>query len=156
MNDRIEQDLAREELTIASDSKRIAAYFLDETLIGLMAIVALWDRFAAAASSNDPIAQIVAIQSLFVSNFIWIALFHIAYHTIFVALYGATLGKMWQRIAVIEVASLSKPSFLVALTRSLTRVVSNLCLEFGFVWAFFNPLRQTWHDKISGAIVINV
>jgi uncharacterized RDD family membrane protein YckC len=147
--DRIERDLAREELKIASDAKRIKAYLIDETLIALVFIASTWERFLAAA--NDPIAQIEIV----VSHFFWVVLLYIAYHAIFVALYGATLGKIWQRIVLIEIDSLAKPSFLIALARSLLRVVGGFFMGFGFVWAFATPLRQTWHDKISRVIAVD-
>ncbi|MDR1450935.1 MAG: RDD family protein [Helicobacteraceae bacterium] len=145
----IERDLAREELTIASYQKRIKAYLLDESLIGLVVLAALWERLGAL--SDNPLALIETVNSYVV----WIALFHIIYHTIFVALYGATLGKMWQRIIVIEIGGFGKPSFVTALIRALTRVVSDLCMALGFLWAFADPLRQTWHDKFSRVIVID-
>ncbi|MDR2152980.1 MAG: RDD family protein [Helicobacteraceae bacterium] len=144
----IEQDLAREELTIASYSKRIKAYLLDEALIFATVFAALWEPINAA---DNALAQIAVINA----HLAWIALFHTIYHAVFVAMYGATLGKMWQRIVVIEIGGFGKPSFYVALIRALARVVSDLCMALGFAWAFVDPLRQTWHDKFSRVIVID-
>ncbi|MDR2638427.1 MAG: RDD family protein [Helicobacteraceae bacterium] len=147
--DGIERDLAREEITIASYAKRIKAYLLDEALIAAIVFAALWERLSAA--SGNALAQIEIINA----HIVWIALFHTIYHAIFVALYGATLGKMWQRIIVVEIDGFGKPSFVAALVRALTRVVSDICMALGFAWAFVNPLRQTWHDKIARVIVID-
>ena len=146
--DKIKRDLAREELTIASYPKRIKANLLDEALIGAIVFVALWEPLSAASSA---IEQIEIINSYFV----WIALLHIVYQTAFVWLYGATFGKMWQKIVVIEIGGFSKPPFHIALLRALMRVASDLCMALGFAWAFVDPLRQTWHDKLSRVIVID-
>ncbi|MGE4295730.1 MAG: RDD family protein [Campylobacterales bacterium] len=148
MSDRLERDLVREGLTLAEPAKRIKAFILDEVLLSLVIFVAFWDRFAAAQSTTE---SLEVLNSLVM----WVVLIKIAYHTIFIAYYGATLGKLWQRIFVITQDGFAKPPFLAALSRSSMRVVSEWLFYFGFLWAFVNPNRQTWQDKIARTLVVN-
>jgi uncharacterized RDD family membrane protein YckC len=43
-----------------------------------------------------------------------------------------------------------------ALVRALSSLLSLLPLGLGFLWVLFDPQRQTWHDKISGSVVVTV
>jgi uncharacterized RDD family membrane protein YckC len=43
-----------------------------------------------------------------------------------------------------------------ALVRALSSLLSLLPLGLGFLWILFDPQRQTWHDKISGSVVVPV
>ncbi|MDR2904524.1 MAG: RDD family protein [Helicobacteraceae bacterium] len=146
---KLEQDLAREQLAIASATKRAKAFALDEILIGAVVAFMLSDHIKSA---EGVLEAIVVINSFFM----WIVAIGVIYHTVFVALYGATIGKMWQNIAVITIDSLEKPPFYAALARAITRVFSEFVLYFGFFWAFLNPLRRTWHDVAAQVIVVDL
>jgi uncharacterized RDD family membrane protein YckC len=150
MDEKLERDLVRENLSIASNRSRLQAYVIDDILISLLVVVAFWENFAAL--SQDMSALIQYLNSLFVI----IAIMKVSYQTLFLTLYGATLGKMVAKIAVIEVDSFGKPSPITALSRSVVRIVSEMLFYFGFIWVFFNPARQTWHDKAGKTIVIDV
>ena len=149
MNEKLEQDLAREKLYISADSKRLKAFLADELVVALVVFAALWEPLTSAADTE---AQIELINS----NVIFIVLFRVFYHTIFISLYGATLGKIWQKIFVITQNGFTKPPLLVSLARASMRIVSDLCFFYGLLWAFATPYRQTWHDKLARTIVINV
>jgi uncharacterized RDD family membrane protein YckC len=41
-----------------------------------------------------------------------------------------------------------------AMVRALASLLSLLPLGLGFLWILFDPQRQTWHDKISGSVVV--
>ena len=43
-----------------------------------------------------------------------------------------------------------------AIVRALASLLSLLPLGLGFLWILFDPQRQTWHDKISGSVVVPV
>jgi hypothetical protein len=43
-----------------------------------------------------------------------------------------------------------------AMVRALASLLSLLPLGLGFLWILFDPQRQTWHDKISGSVVMPV
>lgn len=148
MSERIERDLVREGLTLATPAQRAKAFILDEVLISIVIFVAFWEQFAAAQSTTE---SLEVLNSLVM----WVVLIKIAYQTLFVAYYGATLGKLWQRIFVITQDGFAKPPFLAALARASMRVVSEWLFYFGFLWAWVNPYRQTWQDKIARTLVVN-
>jgi cytoskeletal protein CcmA (bactofilin family) len=43
-----------------------------------------------------------------------------------------------------------------AIVRALASLLSLLPLGLGFLWILFDPQRQTWHDKISGSVVVPI
>ena len=77
------------------------------------------------------------------------------YHTFFIYYYGATLGKKALKIKCIN-QDKENPSFGASLSRALVRFFSEAVFYLGFAWAFFDPLRQTWHDKVAKTLVVNV
>ncbi|HEY7876272.1 MAG TPA: RDD family protein [Actinomycetota bacterium] len=44
--------------------------------------------------------------------------------------------------------------FRRALLRSISRFLSFFLFGLGYWWAFWDPERQTWHDKISRTVVV--
>jgi len=59
------------------------------------------------------------------------------------------------KIKVIELDTLHTPTLLKALFRAILRIGSEVLLYLGFLLAFFLPLRQTLHDKLSNCVVID-
>lgn len=148
MDEKLERDLLREELTIAGNSKRIKAYVIDELLISLIVFIAFWERF-----SNEENIEVV-IQTIN-SLFLVVIVLKIVYHTLFVYLYGATIGKIVAKCAVVSFDDFARPGLMSALARANMRIVSEMVFYFGFLWAFMNEEKQTWHDKIARTIVID-
>ncbi len=143
----IEQLLHREELRLASIAKRASAFFLDEFLLSLLLVIALWDAFASVENS----LELVTLSQQFTLEYI---ILKIVYQTFFVFMYGATLGKMMMRIRVVELPSLEKPSFGASLNRAIIRIASEMLFYLGFVWGMMDPLRRTWHDLTAKTLVI--
>lgn len=46
--------------------------------------------------------------------------------------------------------------FSVALVRHLSSYLSAVALFMGFLWAGWDPEKQSWHDKIAGTLVVKV
>ena len=80
----------------------------------------------------------------------------IIYQAFFTWYYGASLGKIAAKIICVDVGLLDKPSFGASLSRSVVRVISEICLYLGFAWALGNEARQTWHDLAAKTAVIDV
>jgi uncharacterized RDD family membrane protein YckC len=59
------------------------------------------------------------------------------------------------KIRIIELSTLSNPSFLSAFNRSVFRVVSEILFYLGFIWAMLDPYRRSWHDRTGKTLVIN-
>lgn len=149
MNDeQTQEQLNREDLKLATFNKRAIAFMLDDMIISLIFAVIFWDKLKALV---EPDALILFINSLF----IYILVVKTVYQSVFIALYGQTLGKMVMKIRVINKEYLDQPSYLEALQRGVVRALSELAFYIGFIWANFTPLRQTWHDKFAKTLVVD-
>ncbi|MDQ1299174.1 MAG: hypothetical protein QG558_1713 [Campylobacterota bacterium] len=148
MNEQLDDVLDRENLKIASLKARLVAFGIDEILISLLLFIVLWDSISAAKTAE----AIIELTNHFLLEFMAIK---IVYQTFFTMQYGATLGKIAMKIRVIEVKTLANPSFLSAFNRAVFRVVSEALLYLGFVWAFLDPYRRSWHDLTAKTAVVN-
>lgn len=146
-NNYIEDTVNRERLHVADTKKRVLAYFIDDLLISLVVALIIWERLSAA-QSFEQIALVVneAVIEVMLLKFL--------YQSVFVYLYGATIGKIIIKIRVIEIATIDKPTFGAAVNRALVRIVSELIFYFGFILAYFDQFKQTLHDKAAKTIVI--
>ncbi|MEA2110455.1 MAG: RDD family protein [Campylobacterota bacterium] len=148
MEDELQERLQREELIVASVRKRAFSMFIDEMLLSLLLIIVLWDSFTSAQSTEE----IIVLTNTFVLEFM---IMKIVYQTFFTIQYGATLGKIIMKIRIIEVSTLSTPTFTSAFNRAVFRIISELFLYLGFLWGTMNPEHQTWHDKTARTLVVN-
>lgn len=67
---------------------------------------------------------------------------------------GQTLGKRALNLRVVN-AQGNPLSKMRALGRLLASLISALPLGLGYLWAAWDPGKQTWHDKIVGSYVVN-
>lgn len=148
MNDSIETLLERDGLELASIPKRAVAFFIDELLLTLLFMVVLWDTISQAKDFDT----FLFITNAFVLEYLGMKIF---YQTIFVALYGASLGKMAMRIRIISVDSGTIPGWPAAFNRAVFRILSEIIFYLGFLWAMFDPFNQAWHDRTARTIVID-
>ena len=148
MNEEIEAGLHREGLTLATTKKRALAFFIDEMLLSLLLIFALWDAFASAQTTEE----IINLTNSFVLEYM---MMKIVYQAFFVMQYGATLGKLAMKIRVIEIQTFANPNVLISLNRAIFRVISELIFYLGFLWGMLNPSRQAWHDLTAKTLVVN-
>jgi len=106
----------------------------------------------------DTISQAKDLQTfLFITNayaFEYLGI-KIVYQTIFVALYGASLGKMAMRIRVASLDGGGNPGWATALNRAVFRILSEVIFYLGFIWAMFDPYNQAWHDRTARTVVVN-
>ncbi len=139
----------REDITLAPFSKRFFAYFIDEILVSFLFIVIYLGSIEETKSLED---TITVINSLV----LYIMTLKVAYQTFFVWAYGATLGKIFMKIRVISIKDIEKPTLIYSLNRAVVRIISEAIFYLGFIWAFMNPKRETWHDKAGRTLVVNV
>jgi len=79
------------------------------------------------------------------------------YFVYFTGSTGQTPGKKLMGIKVIRLnGSGREMDYKTAWTRFIGLTVSASALLLGFVWALFDPKRQTWHDKMAGTVVIKI
>lgn len=149
MNDEILRRLDRENLSIAPMKKRIMAYFIDEILLSMLFMAVYWNDIANVKNYEQMLALIssLAVELMFLK---------LIYQTFFIWYYGASIGKIASKIICIDVIMFSKPSFKTSLLRAIVRIFSESLFYLGFIWAFGNVLKQTWHDKLAKTVVIDV
>jgi len=138
-----------EDERLASFKKRALAYAIDDILISIIFLIMLWDQVKSATN----VVEVVAIIN---SIWLFMVMTQIAYHTFFIWQYGATLGKIAMKIEVVEFQSGKRVGFSVAFNRAIFRIISGMIFYLGFIWAFFDPKRQTLHDKTASTLVVNI
>ncbi len=75
------------------------------------------------------------------------------YHVAMWSWRGATLGGRVFGIRVVETDGTSL-TLSVALVRALAAVLSALPLFLGFIWAAWDVRKQSWHDKLTGTVMV--
>ncbi len=147
-NDALLNRLESEELVLSTINRRAFAMFIDEIIISFLFFFIIGEKIA---SFNSPEEAVFYIQSLSV----YFLIVKILYQAIFVAMYGATLGKMAMKIKVIDMHYFDIPSWQVSFVRSFMRIVDEILFYIGFVVAIFSPLKLTWHDRIAKTLVVD-
>jgi len=145
----LEEKLNREGFQVSSFSKRVYAYTIDELLVSMIIFAAFFNQFIAV--SGDMMA-IIALTNSMIFYFI---ILKTAYHTIFIHIYGKTIGKMIARIRAVDIYSLDNPSWSKSFLRAVIRNFDEMFFYLGMFFALTNPFVQTIHDKISKVVVIN-
>ena len=144
-------------LEIASNQRRITAFMIDDLVISLFFFIIFYNQFSAVFS-NITVMDEAALQSInafIAQNVLVVFLIKVIYHTVFVWQNGMTLGKYVMKIKVIDLETGQNPNLQKALLRASFRIASEVLFYMGFVMAFFMPMRQTLHDKLSGCVVVD-
>lgn len=141
-------EFEKRSITLASIQKRAVAFFVDEIVISVFLFFAFGDVFGNITNEEELVSVIASLTP-------YIILMKIIYQAFFVYMYGATPGKMLMKIKIIYTYSIDKPNLFNSILRALGRVVSESFFYIGFVWAYFNPKKQTWQDLAAKTLVIN-
>lgn len=149
-------------LPIASIQKRITSFIIDDMIVAVLILIIFYEQLVQIASQLPTVLTPEAIEvfknqidQFSVDNLLLIVALKVLYHTFFVWQNGMTPGKYFVKIKAIELNTAQTPTLTKALLRALLRIVSESVLYLGFVLAFFLPLKQTLHDKLSGCVVIH-
>lgn len=148
MNETVEHFLERNGYALASIGRRGVAFFIDELLLTILFMIVLWDSVSKAAD----LQQMLFITNAYVFEYMGMK---VLYQTVFVALYGATLGKMAVKIKVVALRDGNIPSWNASFNRAVFRILSEMIFYLGFIWAMFDPGNQAWHDRTAGTVVID-
>ena len=145
--DDISKIINREELKIATISKRALSMMIDDFLISFLVFIAFFDSFSKAKSFEE--MMIITNQVFF-----YILIAYTLYHWIFVALYGKTIGKIITKTRVIDIKTLDNPNWYFSLIRSLVRNFDEMFFYAGMMVAFFDPYNRALHDIAGRCIVV--
>lgn len=66
---------------------------------------------------------------------------------------GTTIGGTVLNLKVVRLDD-QPVTFMVAVVRSLTSMLSFIVFFLGFFWIAFDRDKQSWHDKIAGTVVV--
>ena len=103
-------------------------------------LASLWLR--VASSLIDWILQAIPTLGIFIVLINWIMFRR-----------GNTIGmKLVSTRIVRKNGDIS--GFYHTFVRSIASILSTIPLGLGFWWAFWDPWKQTWHDKIMGTYVV--
>jgi uncharacterized RDD family membrane protein YckC len=143
---------------VASSNRRVGAFVIDDMVVSLLFIIIFYEHLTTLFSHFTVIDEVALEQmNIFISeNILAVLLIKLIYHTVFVWQNGMTLGKYMMKIKVVDMQTHIKPNLQRSFLRASVRIPSELLLYLGFLMAFFVPLRQTLHDKLSGCVVIDV
>jgi uncharacterized RDD family membrane protein YckC len=67
---------------------------------------------------------------------------------------GQTFGKKLMNIRVVDIATGGSIGFGRAAIRYFARILSAIPCLLGYFWMLWDPEKQTWHDKLSTAVVV--
>ena len=134
---------------IALPKKRVAAFVIDDMVVSFLFLVIFWSQITSLRTIEE-------INLFMTQNFLIIIAIKVLYHAFFVWQSGMTLGKYWMKIKVVSLQTGEIPPLHIATARALLRIVSETFFYLGFAMAFFNPMVQTLHDKLTGCVVIDV
>ena len=144
----IEQNSIQNQEQIAVPKKRVGAFIIDDLAVSFLFMVIFWSQIASLRTVEE-------INLFLAENFLIIMMIKILYHTFFVWQSGMTLGKYAMKIKVVVLQTGLIPPLHTAAARAALRIVSETFFYLGFVMAFFNPMVQTLHDKLTGCVVID-
>lgn len=144
-----EDEIVGKQEQIATTKKRAGAFIIDDLVVTLLFLAIFWSQISQLDNSPE------AINAFLTGKFLYIVAIKLLYHTFFVWQNGMTLGKYFMKIRVAYLENGHTPQLKIALLRAILRVLSETLFYIGFIMAFFNPMVQTLHDKLSNCVVVD-
>ena len=149
-------------LPIASMQKRVGSFVIDDIVIAILLFIIFYTQLNEIVSQLPSVSSSESMETIkdemnqfSVNNLFFILMLKVLYHTLFVWQNGMTLGKYFMKIKVVELNTKQRPTFIRALLRALFRIASEVFFYLGFLFAFFSPLKQTLHDRLSDCVVVD-
>ncbi len=166
METRIEQSLSGDfKGYYAGFVTRLAAFIIDAVIVAVFSVSISWfvsitasmlqfEKLFTYILSFFPVGQNV-YNTIFEPAVLGVITFSavVLYHSFFWAVTGQTPGKMIMGIRVLTTKGERVP-FWRAVLRYLGFFVSTAPFFIGFLWILVDERRQTFHDKLTGTLVI--
>jgi len=145
-------------LSIASNAKRIWSFVIDDMVVNLFLIIIFSSQLSELMSGVTEVneASVMLVNQFIMHNIIIVFAVKVLYHTVLIWQNGMTLGKYLLKIKTVDLGNGNTPNFTQAFWRASVRLLSEMFFYLGFLFAFFSPLHQTLHDKLSNCVVIDV
>jgi uncharacterized RDD family membrane protein YckC len=148
--------------TFASFNQRAAAWMID-VVVFLLPTVLIFLALGGGEifePIDRPIYQQRAVSSaqefsIYSNTYLLNLGLQALYQAICLRLWGKTIGCFVMRIRVMQLHQPSAHlSILSGIWRAFACVLSTVPVAMGYLWTLWDERKQTWHDKLSGAIVI--
>lgn len=137
-----------ENKNLASITRRAVAFTIDDFIASILFVIIFYEQIASFINVVDMMA--------FIKQNIWVLMsIKVIYHTFFIAVNGATLGKYIAKIKVVNEDSGDLLSWGNAFYRALIRTVGEILFYITFIFAFAGPKKQTLQDKLAKSVVVN-
>ena len=137
-----------EQIQLVPAKRRVVAFVIDDLVVSFLFIAIFWSELITLTTAEE-------INYFLTSNSLVIVSIKITYQTIFIWQNGMTLGKYATKMRVVSQDYGEIPSFNSSLLRAVGRIVSETLFYIGFLMAFFNPMVQTFHGRLSKSVVID-
>lgn len=121
-----------------------------------------WQRFGAAFLDGLIVGVPLVVLILVAPDLtlVWYAIYFVASAIYFTVMEGGptgqTIGKKALNIRVYDLAQGGPIGNGRAFVRWISRFLSYIPLYLGYFWSIWDSEKQTWHDKLSGAVVVPV
>jgi uncharacterized RDD family membrane protein YckC len=144
-------------LPVASNGKRIWSFMIDDMVINFFLMIIFSSQISALMSGIHELNEtsIMVVNQFIMENIIVVFAIKVLYHAVLIWQSGMTLGKFIMKIKTVDLATGQTPTFVQAFWRASVRLISEIFFYIGFLFAFFSPLHQTLHDKLSNCVVID-
>jgi len=143
------EDLAtKPSLPLAGFAVRWLALLIDNFIIMVVGFLIglLFSLLGTVLGSDE-------FQALYGCSLCLSSLISAAYYVVCWASLGAGPGGRLLGLKIMQRDG-SPIGFRKALIRFLGSIVSSLVIGLGYLWAAFDPEKQTWHDKIASTYVV--
>jgi uncharacterized RDD family membrane protein YckC len=141
---------------LANNGRRFVGYVIDAIIFWIV-----WLPVSIVFSgTNNVVTTIgsttITTQQRTLSPLIEIILLIVglAYFTLLWSRNGSSVGQMVVGIKVVDATTGAPVSQTQALVRAIGYIVSGIPIYIGFIWAFFDPRKQGWMDKMANTLVV--
>jgi uncharacterized RDD family membrane protein YckC len=131
---------------------RFGAYLIDSIIVGIVNAIIQMTVLFTTASGIGTAQPTVPTMPMVLASLLPFALL-IAYETVMVGKYGATIGKLACHLKVVT-ADGASVSYGRAFGRYLGKLLSIFTLSIGFIIAAFDPEKRALHDRLCNTRVI--
>lgn len=137
-----EVSIAGRTVPLASPYRRAAAFGIDFFLryLVLQVLLAVLD-----VPSNEITVEVFAAAQF------WAIGWNVIFFT-----QGWTPGGLVMRVRIVRLSDGGAPGLRSGVVRAFGAVLSDAALVIGYLWAFWDSRRQTWHDKFAGTVVVDL
>jgi uncharacterized RDD family membrane protein YckC len=141
-------------VVLAPPGRRIGAFLIDWAIL-LSAMVAI-GVFGNATKSTDGYGNTTHQSGIYIALVVgWVCAIVGYWWAQEASIHHATVGKRAVGLQVVRVDGTAITPGQAA-GRAFARLLSFFLWGLGYLWSFWDPARQTWHDKMAETLVIDV